>query len=144
MNSYANERSKAQYGFVKLMTSDMRRAERPAQYSSKPAVVCLDTDLWMDVMADVAREGAELIGIATTGLAENDMMFRLLNCSTGVIRHLPGDVERVPVHPNSQVKMVLTLIDQAIATGRSVTVEPADEHDAIDSLDVESVEFARL
>lgn len=66
------ERTKAQRGFVKMMTSETRRREHPVQMSLKPAVVCLDTDRWQDVIADVAREGSELIGISTTGFPEPD------------------------------------------------------------------------
>lgn len=138
------ERTKAQRGFVTLMTSELRRQDRPVQMSSKPAVVFLDTDRWQDVIADVDREGAELIGVSTTGLPDREMEFRLLNCATGTTRHIPGGVEQIPVHHDAQVSMVLALIDQAATSGIAVMVVPADKGDSLASLEVQSVELARL
>lgn len=138
------ERSKAQYGFVKMMTSETRRRTHPVQVSSKPAIVCLDTDRWRDVIADVAREGSELIGISTTGLPNREMEFRLLNCGSGTTRHAPGHAEQVPVHQDADVKMVLSLIDQATTSGVAIMVVPAGEEDDLTPLEVQSVERARL
>lgn len=138
------ERIKAQSGFVKMMTSELRRREHPIQMSLKPAIVCLDTDRWQDVIADVAREGSELIGISTTGLVKSTIEFRLLNCATGTTRHMPGHVEEVPVHQDAEVKMVLSLIDSAAASGVAVVVVPASPEDHLTPLEVQSVEVARL
>lgn len=140
----SSERAKAQRGFVKMMTSELRRREHPIQLSSKPAVVCLDTDRWQDVIADVVREGSELIGVSTTGLVKDRIELRLLNCASGTTRHIPGHVEEVPVHQDAEVKMVLSLIDQAAAAGVAVIVVPASNDDVLAPLEVQSVEVAHL
>ncbi len=140
----SSERAKAQRGFVKMMTSELRRREHPIQLSSKPAVVCLDTDRWQDVIANVVREGSELIGVSTTGLVKGTIELRLLNCASGTTRRIPGHVEEVPVHQDAEVKMVLSLIDQAAAAGVAVIVVPASNDDDLAPLEVQSVEVAHL
>lgn len=139
-----SERAKAQRGFVKMMTSELRRHEHPVQLSSKPAVVCLDTDRWQDVIANVVREGSELIGVSKTGLVKNTIELRLLYCASGTTRHIPGHVEEVPVHQDAQVEMVLSLIDQAAAAGVAVIVVPASNDDDLAPLEVQTVEVAHL
>jgi hypothetical protein len=53
-------------------------------------------------------------------------------------------VEEVPVHQDAEVKMVLSLIDQAAAAGVAVIVVPASNDDDLAPLEVQSVEVAHL